>query len=655
MAILLTLLLASATLAPAEPPVSPETLSSQSLFDQATTAAVSEECRKAIQLFDILEQRKALKTGSMPDSAAAVRKGICLIRIGRTADGERAILRGLPVLEKAGPDFMNDVASGTGSLGDAALRYNDYDRAIVQYRRSLAMRTGLERLVTLADLATATVFDGDGASLDYSKEGIALISALPKKEQNRDSLAAFHTLHARALLNQGKAQEGYAELKEALKLSGGLTTRTTLSEVSMRADLGMAAALVGRMDDARMYLAYTGAGRLGDSHFVRGVSMDPPPCGEETGLRPDDVAVVEFSIGDDGLVANAHTVYSRGNRAAAVAFAGAVNDWYWSPDSVKGIPAFYRVVTRVEMRCSTADAGAPSILSLAGARFAAWAAARSPMLRAEESKPKRVEELRRALAQNGLQAASLERAAALGMIATLESAPPEIRASDASQAIAAATEAKAPVEVINWLRLVSITGGDWVPDRKTSLALRSLAAEPSFAGDPVSAATALLLASGRVRGSRLPDAAQMLQKVADDGRLPEHHPLRQAARISLANIAAAAGDGAAAQRFFASTGLTEQQCALIGVRPAMRRSGVDSNDYPMEAQRMGFEGWVNLEFDVTADGRTAKARPIVAYPPLIFVEAALGMTKDFRYESSYRPSGGAACTANRETISFIMP
>lgn len=642
--------------APGGAPASPETLSPQILFDQASTAAAQDDCKTAVVLFDTLERRHALKAGSIPDAVVAVRKGGCLIRTNRLVDGERSIQRGLPILEKAGSEFAGEVASATEVLGDAAFRYHDYDKAVLHYQRSLDLHAGLGRLGTLAKLARVTAFDGGTASLSYSAEGIALISAMPQKEQNNESLVAFHTFHARALLNQGKVQDGYAELKQALKLSGGLTWRTTPNEASMRADLGMAASLVGRKDDARLYLAYTGAGRIeSSSRFTRGISMDPPLCGEETGLRPDDVAVVEFSIEDDGQVSDAQTVYSRGNRAVASAFASAVNDWYWSPDSVKTIPAFYRIGTRVEMRCSTAGAGAPSIPSPGMARFSMWATNLLPMLRTDEPLPRKIEKLRLALAQNAFAAASPARAAALGVIATVEVSPAEMRSADANLAIAAATEAKAPVEMTNWLRIVSVTGGDWRLDRKTRAALRALAVEPSFASDPLSAATALMLAASQYRGGRLPDAPAMLQRVADDGRLPDHHPLRQAARVSLANLAAAAGDGAAAQRYFASTGLTEQQCALIGVRPALRSSGASSADYPLEALRMGFEGWVKLEFDVTADGRTAVARAIVAYPPLIFVNAASGMAKNFRYEASYRPGGGAACTANRETVNFIRP
>jgi outer membrane biosynthesis protein TonB len=122
----------------------------------------------------------------------------------------------------------------------------------------------------------------------------------------------------------------------------------------------------------------------------------------------------------------------------------------------------------------------------------------------------------------------------------------------------------------------------------------------------------------------------------------------------MANRSAATGDVAKAQSYFSQTGLTEQQCALIGLTPALRRTGASPDDYPMEALRMGFEGWVNVQFDIQADGKPASARAVIAYPPLIFVPAAQRMAGDVRYTASYRPGGSAACSGNSERFVFAL-
>jgi outer membrane biosynthesis protein TonB len=128
-----------------------------------------------------------------------------------------------------------------------------------------------------------------------------------------------------------------------------------------------------------------------------------------------------------------------------------------------------------------------------------------------------------------------------------------------------------------------------------------------------------------------------------------------AALLQQASIAAKQGELDMARKSFAQTGLTEQQCALIGLSPAMKSTGISSDDFPMEAMRWGFEGWVRTEFDVRADGRTVAPRAVIAYPPFVFNEAATDVAKGFRYEASYRPSGGTSCSGQQSQIQFRMP
>lgn len=75
----------------------------------------------------------------------------------------------------------------------------------------------------------------------------------------------------------------------------------------------------------------------------------------------------------------------------------------------------------------------------------------------------------------------------------------------------------------------------------------------------------------------------------------------------------------------------------------------------MEAQNMGFEGWVRTEFDIQADGRTAGQRAVISYPPFVFEDAATSIAKGMRYEATYRPSGGAACSGQQYKFVFQLP
>ncbi len=423
----------------------------------------------------------------------------------------------------------------------------------------------------------------------------------------------------------------------------------------MRSDLSLAALMLGRRAEARRYLAYTGAGRITESPFASAISMDPPSCGEETGLNPNDFAVVEFGIADDGSVTGAQTVYSQGGPKVAAAFARAVSEWYWLPESLTRIPPFYRLVTRVELRCSTADGSAPGIAKPISDRFTEWALPLLDIDRASATdQDSAIALLRERVARPEQPGDARQRIAASGQLALLDPRRNAQTVASLDRAIEIAGANGVEAEIVNSLRVMrlmmlpftKVKGSTVRFARIADAEFQTLIDDPAIAQDVLALNTVRLLWSKR--------NTETLRQVADDNRLAEQHPLRQVALLALANDAKQSGNYEIAHRYFERTGLTEEQCALIGMRPEMKRGGASSSDYPDEALRMGFEGWVNLEFDVTADGKTADARAVIAYPPFVFVDAATKMASGMRYESTYRPEGGIACNAQRETIKFIL-
>lgn len=639
----------------APPLKGPRTL--QQDFDDASSDAAAGKCQNAIPKFEALERNAKIKPGSIPAAAIAVRKGICLARLNKAEADEVSMQTALSTLAKAGNSFDIDVADGWSALGDASYRRYDYAGAVDAYKRALAVTKGEYRLIILTKLAKATTFDGDAASLSYAEEGLKILSSMPKP--NKDSLATFHTLYARTLLNQGIVKPAYKELKTALALSGGLTIKTTLSEVSLRSDLAMAAMLAGEKSEARRYLAYTGAGRIEKSPFKAAEFMDPPLCGDETGLRPDDVAVVEFSITEDGTVASAQTVYSRGGPQVAAAFGRAVSDWYWKPEDLQAIPAFYRMLTRVELRCSNLLAAGLGVMGPLRERFHAWATSRIPAVGLSDITNSRLREILHQHADDTAGSADATvRIAALGWLAQIEPASGPQRVAMADEAMSLAGRVHVPQEVIHYLRIVrqiASLAGQKESVSKSLSALMALANDSAIANDALAANTLRLMAARGRLATKLKEAPALLNAVAQDERLPSHHPLRQLAWLDLAGRAASDGNRAEAQKYFSRTGLTEEQCALLGEAPTLKRTNVNSNDYPNEALMMGFEGWVRTEHDIMTDGKTANVRPIIAYPPMIFVDAAKGMTTDLQYDVSFRPGSSLACNANRQTFNFIIP
>jgi Gram-negative bacterial TonB protein C-terminal len=649
----LVLVVAAAEVGPAP---SPQPGTTQQQFDAASADVEAGRCRAAITAFDALERTGKIKAGSIVAAAIAVRKGRCLMREGRQGEGEAAIESGLPGLAQAGENFVGDIVAGQNALGDAAIARWDYAGATRVYQTSLALLKGIDRVPTLIKLAKSTAFDGGAAPLAYAQEGIDLVAAMPKP--NKDVLAAMHSLHARVLLNQGQAKSAYDELKKALSLSGGLTSRTSLNEVSLRGDLATAAMQVGRKDDARLYLAYTGAGRIKESPYASAAVMDSPVCGQETGLRPEDVAVVEFSMLDDGSVAAAQAVHTRGGPAVAAAFGKAVSEWAWRPEDIAKVPAFYRVLTRVELRCSTALGRSEGLVGPLRQRFLDWAKPHLPALDIEANLPAAMAALRKSAAESASKGNKPGQLAALALLAEQQNTTPEKRLMSADAALSLVPAVQPPGAVINWLRIAQLhakmqkNGRRGRDDLQAALAL---SLDPEIVKDAVAANTLRLEAATALRGASLNEAPQLLQTVALDDRLPEYHPLRQLAWLRMADRSVQAGDRASAQTYFTKTGLTAQQCALLGSEPAMRKTGVVSGDFPDEAMAMGFEGWVRLEYDIGADGKAAAARPIIAYPPMIFVDAAKDMTKGFRYELSFRPENAVACSAQQQTIRFSLP
>ncbi|MEO5586161.1 MAG: hypothetical protein ABIQ81_00555, partial [Novosphingobium sp.] len=515
----------------------------------------------------------------------------------------------------------------------------------------------------LSRLAQATTFDGGTTPLGYIDEALQITAS--ERNSSKDLLAQLRALRGRTLLNLGRNEEAYTELKQALDLSGGLTLKVSLSEASMRGDLALAALLTNRKDDARRYLAYTGQGRLEKAPFNAAQSMSPPDCGEVSGLRPEDFAVVEFSIGDDGAVTRSQTVYSTGGRAVAAAFAKAVSDWYWTPEAVKAIPLFYRL-TRVELRCTAADGPSQNVEKELGARFAEWAAVQTGLRPVEGGgRQAELDALSRTIDSAKASGPFPRYAAALSSRALAAPRSSEQVVSSLDQILQAPEAALLPAEVRNTLRFYRLqavqtssitrtkrlTDGDRL---RLATELFAFAAEPAVADDPLLTATAKLSALSYLHKRLAADQrAAAIQQVANDTRLAPGNSVRQYALLQLANDAAATGDLSSAQAYFQRTGLTEEQCALLGPKPEMRKDGTAAG-FPNEAAEYGFEGWVRLEFDITAAGAPIGSRAVIAYPPFIFVDSATKMSQAARFRSSYRPGGNMACAANNSNYRFIL-
>lgn len=646
--LVLALLLAGQPTAQASPPTT------QQLFDQASTAADEGKCAEAVPLFDKLETNSRLMKNEVARAAIDVRKGACLIKLGQPEQGEPALRRGIPVLAAKGDEFAEDLRRSHFLLGHLEANRFDYSTAATEYKRALEGATGRARLQPLMSLAQVLAFDRDGEALRFATEARAI--ALSDPALSKRDVAAVQTQLARVLLNEGREKEAYAELKDSLRKQGGLDMSVDMFDLSTRSDLAIAASLNGDKEAARKYLAYTGAGRFKDSPFARARSMQPPLCGGGAGLKPDDYAIVEFSLAEDGHVQRATPIYSTGGRSAAIAFASAVADWSWSPEVAKAIPPLFRFMTRIEIRCTTAGERPALTLPLAEA-YGDWIKGLTKVQMRWQSEPdaKAMPLQRAALAEgraNNDRAGQLSALVELGRNSVIGDAE---RRELLGEATSLAEAMGAPVSARSHVAIAYFTAKS-KDGRQLREALRTFLARPEVAADPVSAATAkLLIAAPGFRVGRATDAETLLKDVVTTPQLPDGHPLKVAALLEQANQVAASGNLEGARALFDQTGLTAEQCAFIGLQPAMRRVGASSDDYPMDAVQMGFEGWVRTEFDVATDGTTIQPRVLTAYPPFVFNEAGAKISKGMRYTASYRPKEGVACTARQESLAFRLP
>lgn len=643
----------------------------QEQFDTASAAWDKGDCAAALPLFAQLAQNSHFKPGSLPAAAIGLRRGLCLLQTGHGDEGEPMVAAALPRVRAEGQDFDTEVAMAEYQLGVQAMARWDHDTALAHFHAALARQQGVERLKTLSRIAQLTAFDGGREGMDATDEALRILQpqgATP----NREGLAQWHTLHARILLNQGDIKGGRAEMKLALSLAGGEKDKINLAEALMRADVAQAAMLDSDREDAYKYMALSGAGRLDGSPFAHARIMEPPACGPDTGLSPQDSAVVEFSIDDDGQVRSAQPIYSASGYAQASAFARAVSTWAWAPQDAAKIPAFFRAASRVELRCTNAEGdgvgGGASPLTPLRERFMSWS--KGPMapyvpaaLLTGDGEGTNAKGPTWAMLVTAAQTAQdrKDNAGELAIrtwLAQVDLRPAQQVLDSIQRALALTNEPGLPPEARYGARVLVHAAlqersqrSNPAPEAATLLAMAN---DPGIATDALAQDTALLLSTGRgAARAKVEALIQPLRRVADDARLGDHHPLRQFAQLQLANEAARKGDLAQAQSLFQATGLNAEQCALIGPRPALTSQG--NTAFPDDALHWGFEGWVRTEFDIEANGHTADVRAVVAYPPFIFASAAQRILKSARYQSSYRPQGSAACSANNEMVSFRIP
>ena len=572
-----------------------------------------------------------------------MREGQALFHLDREEEAAALLRKGLATASPTDAALKDDRVDSLLILGGIERGNFDFAAARRDFEAGRALADDpTTQLTSLMSLANVTMFDPDGAALGYIDEAIRFI-ATHKVDATIDG--QIHDLRGEVLLNRGDTQGALIDLNIALKDFGGLTTKTDLNDVKVRENLVLAYLLAKNRDKAREYIGMTGEGRAPDNHMLgEPADANLPSCGGD--IKPDDVAVVEFGIGEDGAVLYVQPVYASHPGPMAVEFARAVYGWSWNPENIKTIPFFYRARARMELRCTTA-VSRPSPISLLRGDIDGWLETHKVVaLGSVQSEARRVPVLRAALAErekkgpDGIDMVPI----LVGLAESVGTSFQEARDMYArADRIAAGAQAPTSVRTYLAIRQAASPSSKRADEQAYILRLDEILKSPAVQADPRSAAT-LRLSIAQSRSYRDPKGAtQYLDAVVGDARLDPHDPLKVGALLQLATIKAQQKDLVSARHYYDSTGLSAQQCALVDAQPTHVRGYASEQDYPAEAREWGLSGWARTEFDVKADGTTANVRTVTAYPPFIFGPPIERVVAHQKYTQSFRPDGGLGC------------
>lgn len=600
--------------------------SPQDIYNAAQAAFDKEDWAGAAPGFAKFLPADTTKPLTPNGAVIAARLATALVHLGKYNEALVAAKRAIPSLPSNGLELFQTLIAA----GDAARFSFDYPTAAPFYDRALAVAKAIGDSYAIEtariDLAYAkTTIDpvAVGAELDQALADKPSLAKLKK-----DDVALLEDLRARAAMNAGDIPTATRWADRAVDDSGGLGERVTLQQISIRGDAAIVAALRKDEESSHRLLTYTGAGHLTKMNWVGSFDGQLPVCADDIDLRPTDSVIVHFAIGPDGKVVGALPIYASRAGPLGAIFAEAVSSWRWNAQSLAGLDPFWRASLVLELRC----ASRPTPASLDKPVFktlAAWFAAKGMFRPA--SGPGGVSTSNSLLSTESPQAIP-----ALfvrinrhddGVKATLD----RLRAMlDANDAPAAAYAVMLDADARYYSH-----GGDTRQRARTEAARLAITAptlRARFPNDPATAWLLLSLALHYEDGGELAAAQPFLQAVLDMPvrALPDDDPVRRVALLHKAMTASRLGQPMPTADLDAS-GLTAAQCSIFDTHPVATNQSVNSNDFPEDALRWGFEGYVREDFDIDANGHVTDPRTVVAYPPLVFGKSTEQTVRRFQF------------------------
>ncbi len=641
-------------------------------FDAAQALLDAGKAAEARDAFTALLKRFRDASRSRSANVVRLRLGTALAALGETEAAEPQLAAAAAALTQ--PADREEQAYARYRLAAIAESYGKIDSAARGYREVLdsgAMAADTPQGISLrAALARTLIWSAPDEARQLAD---ALLALPPEKLAKGDTRALVESLRARIDLNNGRPYLARRRLLAAAGIAGGATTlRINAADMRVRGDLLIASHLTDNREEIAKFVAFSGAGYLLKAGLATPTDRNLPACAPLTTVATDAVAVIEFSIAETGKVYGVTPVYAAagaGGRAAGddtgpeSVFVQAVRSWSWRADEAAKVEPFWRQVIRMEIRCQTGRGGFDPVDAAFYRAETEWydrvglvpAAAAGSSDAA--SLPVHLAELQAREKAHGTAAAEL--IPVLRVIGWNQAAAPDVQDQARRRRLALLKAAAAPAAAIGIVE-IGLAIDPFYRSRNPADAnmaeLRRLVAHYDAAGETRLAMLARLrLAEVHLWERQRDTAAAVLADIvaAPETQLSAADPIRTAALLRRADVAAQQKDLATATAALAATGLTAAQCALVDVRPSPLNNSVTAKSFPQLALRYATSGAVGVGYDITADGRTTGVRTVWAMPPFLFDADTEAAIAKFRFTPMFRPGSSTGCTGSVQAVRFL--
>lgn len=640
-------------------------------FDAAQALLDAGKVAEARDAFTALLTRFPANASGRSSNLVRLRLGSALASLDDPEAAEPYLRAAVAALTR--PEDRDEKAYALLRLAGLAEAGGRIDTAARRYRELLASGAmapdSYEQITLRAALARTLIWSAP----DEARRLVDDLLALPPERLARgDTRALVEALRARVDLNNGQPELARRRLQAAADLAGGATTmRINVSDIRVRGDLLIASHLAGKPADTAKYVAWSGAGYLLKAGLAAPGDRNLPGCAPQTSLAPDAVAVIEFAVETSGKVRSVSPIYASvgsGRRdgddtGPESLFVQAVRSWSWRPDEVAKAEPIWRQAIRMEIRCQTGRGGSDPVDAGLRRREIDWFAREklTPPMAQPGSDAVALVSLRRELAareaaQGAMSAALIPILLAIGDngAATLA----EQRAARRRR-LHLLQLAGAPSAVTGLLELdLALDGYNRVARPPGSVVEAVAALVPRFdaAGDAHLALLARLRLAELHQASARPGvAATLLAEIvaAPETILPAGDPIRTAALLRRADVAAQQRDLATATAAIAATGLTAEQCALVDVRPSPLNNRIAMRDFSALATRYASSGYIAVGHDIDVSGQPVNVRTLWAIPPFLFDADTEAAVAKFRFQPVFRPGSTSGCTGSIQPVRII--